>query len=216
MFNADPQPGNYLFHDDGSVSFLDFGCVKRFEPRAGRMAGGDRARMHARRRARDLAGVRGGRVLAILGPRDPRGGVSPSGVSSWELWWAEQPFTVTPEYAARWIEHKYSPTGPSANALRHFTAAARVHGDGPGSSWRCPRCWPSCTPPTTGGRCRRVLRGRRPDHRDGQARPRVLRRAPDGGRAGEAGSLGRSAPILRSGRAGWCPRRPASRASRSA
>ena len=30
LFNADPHPGNYLFHDDGSVTFLDFGCVKRF------------------------------------------------------------------------------------------------------------------------------------------------------------------------------------------
>lgn len=29
MFNADPHPGNYLFHDDGTVTFLDFGCVKR-------------------------------------------------------------------------------------------------------------------------------------------------------------------------------------------
>jgi predicted unusual protein kinase regulating ubiquinone biosynthesis (AarF/ABC1/UbiB family) len=31
-FNADPHPGNYLFHDDGTVTFLDFGCVKRFSP----------------------------------------------------------------------------------------------------------------------------------------------------------------------------------------
>lgn len=31
-FNADPHPGNYLFHGDGSVTFLDFGCVKRFSP----------------------------------------------------------------------------------------------------------------------------------------------------------------------------------------
>jgi predicted unusual protein kinase regulating ubiquinone biosynthesis (AarF/ABC1/UbiB family)/DNA-binding XRE family transcriptional regulator len=29
LFNADPNPGNYLFHD-GGVTFLDFGCVKRF------------------------------------------------------------------------------------------------------------------------------------------------------------------------------------------
>ncbi len=28
IFNADPHPGNYLFHDDGTVTFLDFGCVK--------------------------------------------------------------------------------------------------------------------------------------------------------------------------------------------
>ncbi len=29
-FNGDPHPGNYLFGDDGSVIFLDFGLVKRF------------------------------------------------------------------------------------------------------------------------------------------------------------------------------------------
>jgi ABC1 atypical kinase-like domain len=31
LYNADPHPGKYLFHDDGSVSFLDFGCVKRLQ-----------------------------------------------------------------------------------------------------------------------------------------------------------------------------------------
>jgi predicted unusual protein kinase regulating ubiquinone biosynthesis (AarF/ABC1/UbiB family) len=31
VFNGDPHPGNYRFHpDDGSVSFLDFGLVKRW------------------------------------------------------------------------------------------------------------------------------------------------------------------------------------------
>jgi len=30
-FNGDPQPGNYLFHEDGGVTFLDFGCVKFFD-----------------------------------------------------------------------------------------------------------------------------------------------------------------------------------------
>ncbi len=30
--NIDTHPGNYLFHDDGTVSFLDFGCVTRFDP----------------------------------------------------------------------------------------------------------------------------------------------------------------------------------------
>jgi predicted unusual protein kinase regulating ubiquinone biosynthesis (AarF/ABC1/UbiB family) len=29
-FNGDPQPGNYLFHGGGRVSFLDYGLVKRF------------------------------------------------------------------------------------------------------------------------------------------------------------------------------------------
>ena len=31
LFNADPHPGNYLFHEDGRVTFLDFGCVKEFD-----------------------------------------------------------------------------------------------------------------------------------------------------------------------------------------
>jgi predicted unusual protein kinase regulating ubiquinone biosynthesis (AarF/ABC1/UbiB family) len=30
-FNGDPHPGNYLFHEDGKVTFLDFGLVKHFD-----------------------------------------------------------------------------------------------------------------------------------------------------------------------------------------
>jgi predicted unusual protein kinase regulating ubiquinone biosynthesis (AarF/ABC1/UbiB family) len=33
MNNADAHPGNFLFHADGSVTFLDFGCVKRLDSR---------------------------------------------------------------------------------------------------------------------------------------------------------------------------------------
>ena len=32
VFNGDPHPGNYRFHLDGTVSFLDFGLVKRWAP----------------------------------------------------------------------------------------------------------------------------------------------------------------------------------------
>jgi predicted unusual protein kinase regulating ubiquinone biosynthesis (AarF/ABC1/UbiB family) len=32
VFNGDPHPGNYLFHDDGGITFLDYGCVKYFDP----------------------------------------------------------------------------------------------------------------------------------------------------------------------------------------
>jgi predicted unusual protein kinase regulating ubiquinone biosynthesis (AarF/ABC1/UbiB family) len=32
IYNADPHPGNYLIGRDGEVTFLDFGCVRRFEP----------------------------------------------------------------------------------------------------------------------------------------------------------------------------------------
>ncbi len=30
MFNGDPHPGNYVFHGNGRVSFLDFGLIKHF------------------------------------------------------------------------------------------------------------------------------------------------------------------------------------------
>ncbi len=32
IFNGDPHPGNYRFHADGSITFLDFGLVKRWSP----------------------------------------------------------------------------------------------------------------------------------------------------------------------------------------
>lgn len=122
LFNADPHPGNYLFHDDGSVSFLDFGCVKRFGREQSEM-------MNAIGRACLRDDVLGTWQASVEGgfwrSSDP---VTPEEVFAywrepWELWWAEQPFTVTPEYVSRWIERKFSPTGPSANALRYITAS---------------------------------------------------------------------------------------------
>jgi predicted unusual protein kinase regulating ubiquinone biosynthesis (AarF/ABC1/UbiB family) len=122
LFNADPHPGNYLFHDDGSVSFLDFGCVKRLgREQVDVMISIGRACVRG-----DVLGTWRACVEAgFCRSTDP---VSPEEVyafwrESWELWWAEQPFTVTPERAARWLQHKYSPTGPSANSFRHFTAS---------------------------------------------------------------------------------------------
>ena len=32
IYNADPHPGNYLVGDGGDVTFLDFGCIRRFDP----------------------------------------------------------------------------------------------------------------------------------------------------------------------------------------
>ncbi|HEV7558624.1 MAG TPA: AarF/UbiB family protein, partial [Kofleriaceae bacterium] len=32
IYNADPHPGNYLVGPNGDVTFLDFGCVRRFDP----------------------------------------------------------------------------------------------------------------------------------------------------------------------------------------
>ena len=119
MINADPHPGNYLFHDDGSVSFLDFGCVQRFPRDRTDMA---RAIVRACVRGDVLGTWRACVEAGYWRSSDP---VSPEEVFAWwhepfRYLWAEQPFTFTPEHAARWIEHRYSPTGPSANALRYL------------------------------------------------------------------------------------------------
>jgi predicted unusual protein kinase regulating ubiquinone biosynthesis (AarF/ABC1/UbiB family) len=54
LFNADPHPGNYLFRDDGSIAFLDYGCVQPI--------GGERLRavrrLHLAARNRDEAAFR--------------------------------------------------------------------------------------------------------------------------------------------------------------
>ena len=31
MLNADPHPGNYIFHPEGAVTFLDYGCIQEVE-----------------------------------------------------------------------------------------------------------------------------------------------------------------------------------------
>jgi len=120
MINADPHPGNYVFHDDGSVSFLDFGCVQHF-----RRDQADMGVTILRECLRgDVLGTwRASVEIGYWRSSDP---VSPEEVFAWwhepfRYLWDEQPFTITPEHAASWIEHRFSPTGPSANALRYIT-----------------------------------------------------------------------------------------------
>lgn len=118
--NLDPHPGNYLFHDDGSVSFLDFGCVKRYrldqvDLITGIVGEAMRGEVQATWRLCVEAGY--------WRSSDP---VSPEEVFDWwhepfRYGWDRQPFTITPEYAASCIERRVSPTGPSGNALRHAT-----------------------------------------------------------------------------------------------
>ena len=61
LFNGDPHPGNYLFHGDGRVTFLDFGLVKRFTDAETATFVGDGAGRCVRARLHGLS-------------RDPRGG----------------------------------------------------------------------------------------------------------------------------------------------
>ncbi len=119
VFNADPHPGNYVFHDDGSVSFLDFGCVKRLRPPEV-----DSLNLVMRECLRDdEQGT--WRVSVEGGFFEPDASLTPAEVLAYwrspiEMYWGEQPFTITPDYVARLIELRYSPSGPSANAFAHM------------------------------------------------------------------------------------------------
>ena len=117
LSNADPHPGNYAFHDDGRVSFLDFGCVKRYSREQAELI----VRIVALCVRGDVHGTwRECVESGFWSSSDP---VTPQEVFDW--WhepyrsiWAEQPFTFTPEHAESWIARRFSPLGSSANAWR--------------------------------------------------------------------------------------------------
>jgi predicted unusual protein kinase regulating ubiquinone biosynthesis (AarF/ABC1/UbiB family) len=109
LFNADPHPGNYLFHDDGSVSFLDFGCVKYFTvSQVATMRGIAQATVD--RDAATLFSVfdRAG----FIGDND----LEPGDVLAWMSESLKplidpQPFSYTPEFAADAVRAEMSPVG---------------------------------------------------------------------------------------------------------
>jgi predicted unusual protein kinase regulating ubiquinone biosynthesis (AarF/ABC1/UbiB family) len=117
--NIDPHPGNYVFHDDGSVSFLDFGCVKR-------LGHEQLESLNAIIRA-CLRGDVGGTWQASVESGFFRASDTLSPEEVFEYWrvpyehyWGEQPFTITPEYMTAYIERRYGSMGPSSNAYRHL------------------------------------------------------------------------------------------------
>jgi predicted unusual protein kinase regulating ubiquinone biosynthesis (AarF/ABC1/UbiB family) len=118
-FNADPHPGNYLFHDDGGVTFLDFGCVKRFTE----------AQVDAMRRIskavfddQDADALFAAFQDVGCIPRKTK--LSPERVFEW--WypiWApaqdsDEPFTYTPEFAAWVMDRNIDPFGEWSDMAR--------------------------------------------------------------------------------------------------
>jgi predicted unusual protein kinase regulating ubiquinone biosynthesis (AarF/ABC1/UbiB family) len=120
LFNADPHPGNYFFHEDGSVSFLDFGSVKRLRRERVEMF----VAIYRECFRGDVLGTWRTTVESgMLRSTDP---VTPEEVFAYwrednALVWAQQHFVATADSVGRGIERRFSPTGPSANVLRHCT-----------------------------------------------------------------------------------------------
>jgi predicted unusual protein kinase regulating ubiquinone biosynthesis (AarF/ABC1/UbiB family) len=106
VYNGDPHPGNYLFHEDGSVTFLDFGCVKRFTPASMRdIKAFFRAIIEEDRATHDVYVEKIGLI---------RPGRAWDRDRMWELWryhlepYTSGEFTFTPAYVAR-ARHLMSP-----------------------------------------------------------------------------------------------------------
>jgi predicted unusual protein kinase regulating ubiquinone biosynthesis (AarF/ABC1/UbiB family) len=117
LFNADPHPGNYLFHPDGSVTFLDFGCVKRFTAdQTARTA--EFAEAIAEQDAPRL--LRAFLALGLADPADPPDAddLLAFYAETVKPYLAEEPFTYTPEYAAAALRHASALRSPHGRAFR--------------------------------------------------------------------------------------------------
>jgi predicted unusual protein kinase regulating ubiquinone biosynthesis (AarF/ABC1/UbiB family) len=118
-FYADPHPGNYLFHEDGTVTFLDFGCVKFFSALQV-----EQLTAVIKSVARQNAdGIR--EALITTGVFDSASAPSPEEVAEWyrgplEFFEGPQPVTLNRERLAASIRAQYSPVGPSGSVVRRM------------------------------------------------------------------------------------------------
>jgi predicted unusual protein kinase regulating ubiquinone biosynthesis (AarF/ABC1/UbiB family) len=121
--NTDLHPGNFLFHPDGTVTFLDFGSVKRLDatrmvPVVGfldRTVDQDADALH--RWALETGWIH-----------------RPDDVTPEELlgWWSDgyryllspQPVTITPQLAATLLRNRTSPTAPYSRVPRKLDLPA--------------------------------------------------------------------------------------------
>lgn len=113
-FNGDPHPGNYLFHGDGKVTFLDFGLVKHFSDAELSVFG---AMVKAAALDGDAAAFRA--ALERAGMLRPGAPVSTDDVGEYFRLFYEPvredaTMTWTREYASRIVRHTFDRTSPIA------------------------------------------------------------------------------------------------------
>ena len=130
LFNGDPHPGNYLFHGDGRVTFLDFGLVKRFDD-------GEMSTFIAMVRAaaydHDGPGFR--RIIEQAGMLRPGCPASDDEIGDYfsqfyESVRADAPVTWSGEYASRIVRHTFdrsSPISQYATVPKAFVFIQRIN-----------------------------------------------------------------------------------------
>jgi predicted unusual protein kinase regulating ubiquinone biosynthesis (AarF/ABC1/UbiB family) len=113
-FNGDPHPGNYLFHCDGRITFLDFGLVKHFtDAEIGTFIGMVRAAAYDH----DPAAFR--RILERAGMLRPGAPAGDEEVGEYfSQFYAsvrfDQTVTWSSDYASRIVRHTFDRTSPIA------------------------------------------------------------------------------------------------------
>lgn len=123
LFNADPHPGNYLFHPDGAVTFVDFGCVKRFTRE--QVTHMDEL-VHATV-ARDAQRVLSAAFAAsFVDPTDPPSAEALLAmmVDSRRDLLSPEPYTYTPESSAEALRAMLSPRGPHGAVVRKLSGGS--------------------------------------------------------------------------------------------
>ncbi|MGH2758081.1 MAG: ABC1 kinase family protein, partial [Actinomycetota bacterium] len=119
VFNADPHPGNYLFHDDGTVTFLDFGCVKvmPFEKQVDNIS---MIRAAAEGRAKDLH-----RALIDAGFLPADDDADPDRLLEWlagaQPHLINRPYRFTHDDVAAYLGRVYDPLGEWGDVVKRFT-----------------------------------------------------------------------------------------------
>lgn len=129
-FNGDPHPGNYLFHPDGKVTFLDYGLVKHF-------TAAELVPLETMVRTlcveNDLEGFRAGMVQAgFLQANAPV--TTEELVDQMSVFYdtvrRRGTFTMTSEYATR-VSRKFfdfrSPIAPYASIPRSYVIVQRIN-----------------------------------------------------------------------------------------
>ncbi|CAB4882478.1 unannotated protein [freshwater metagenome] len=129
-FNGDPHPGNYLFHGNGRVTFLDFGLVKHFTD----------AELHTFESMVQAAAVRRDdaefrRIIEDAGmlQRDAPVDTAAAGQYFSQFYQAvreDQVMTWTPEYSSRIVRHTFdrsSPISQYATVPRSFVFIQRIN-----------------------------------------------------------------------------------------
>ncbi|MEY2974110.1 MAG: hypothetical protein RIR49_530 [Actinomycetota bacterium] len=129
-FNGDPHPGNYLFHGDGRVTFLDFGLVKDFTSAEMRTF---ETMVRLAAVDHDVPGFR--RILEEAGMLQSDAPVTTDDVGSYFSHFyspvsADRTMTWTPDYASSIVRHTFdrsSPISQYATVPRAFVFIQRIN-----------------------------------------------------------------------------------------